>query len=135
MSSNNDEVAKAQEAAEAYEASDKDGAGPATIFDKILSKEWNSDKVYEDETVYAFRDINPQAPTHIIVIPKQRDGLVKLSNAREDQEEKLGHLLFVAQQIGKAECPGKAVERVVIVFILESNRFPVRCRRISSRYQ
>ena len=61
------------------------GAGPETAFDNILSGKWPSTKVYEDNTVLAFRDINPQAPVHILVIPKHRDGLVKLSNAREDQ--------------------------------------------------
>ena len=81
------------------------GAGPETAFDNILSGKWPSTKVYEDNTVLAFRDINPQAPVHILVIPKQRDGLVKLSNAREDQEGILGHLMFVAQQVGKKECP------------------------------
>ena len=50
-------------------------------------------------------DINPQAPIHIIVIPKNRDGLTKLSNAREDQTDILGHLLYVAQSVGKKECP------------------------------
>ena len=105
MSSSNDEVAAAKAAAAAYESSDKDGAGPATVFDKILSKEWSSKAVYEDDLAYAFRDISPQAPTHILVIPKKRDGLVKLSNAREDQKDILGHLLYVAQKIGKEECP------------------------------
>ena len=50
-------------------------------------------------------DINPQAPVHILVIPKNRDGLTKLSNAREDQKDILGHLMFVAQSVGKKECP------------------------------
>lgn len=50
-------------------------------------------------------DINPQAPVHIIVIPKHRDGLTKLSNARENQKDVLGHLLYVAQNVGKKECP------------------------------
>lgn len=50
-------------------------------------------------------DINPQAPVHILVIPKNRDGLTMLSNAREDQKDILGHLLFVAQSVGKKECP------------------------------
>ena len=50
-------------------------------------------------------DINPQAPVHIIVIPKRRDGLTKLSNARENQKDVLGHLLYVAQNVGKKECP------------------------------
>lgn len=81
------------------------GAGPETAFDNILSGKWPSNKVYEDDTVLAFRDINPQAPVHIIVIPKHRDGLTKLSNARDDQEGILGHLMFVAQSVGKKECP------------------------------
>mmetsp|Transcript_23279 Transcript_23279/g.39748 ORF Transcript_23279/g.39748 Transcript_23279/m.39748 type:complete len:224 (-) Transcript_23279:137-808(-) len=100
-----DEVAAAKAAAAEYKSSDADGAGPETAFDNILSGKWPSTKVYEDSTVLAFRDINPQAPTHIIVIPKHRDGLTKLSNAREDQEGILGHLLFVAQSVGRKECP------------------------------
>ena len=68
-----------------------------TVFDKILSGEWSSDKVYEDEIAYAFRDINPQAPTHVLVIPKKKDGLTMLSKARMDQKALLGHLMFVAQ--------------------------------------
>ena len=43
-----------------------------TLFDKILAKEIPSDAVYEDQTVYAFRDINPQAPVHVLVIPKHK---------------------------------------------------------------
>jgi len=100
-----DEVAAAKAAAAEYKSSDADGAGPETAFDNILSNKWPSTKVYEDTTTLAFRDINPTAPTHILVIPKHRDGLTKLSNAREDQEGILGHLLFVAQLVGKAECP------------------------------
>ena len=49
---------------------------------------------------------------HIIVIPKDRDGLTKLSNAREDQTDILGHLLYVAQRVGKKECPDRF--RIVI---------------------
>lgn len=97
--SSNNEVAKAKAA-----AGDADSGAP-TVFDKILSGEWSSDKVYEDDTVYAFRDINPQAPVHVLVIPKHRDGLTQLSKAREDQKKLLGHLLYVAGQIGQAECP------------------------------
>eukprot|EP00986_Skeletonema_menzelii_P016025 scaffold13298_cov170-Skeletonema_menzelii.AAC.1 len=100
-----DEVAAAKAAAAEYKSSDADGAGPETAFDNILSGKWPSTKVYEDSTVLAFRDINPTAPTHILVIPKHRDGLTKLSNARDDQEGILGHLLFVAQSVGKQECP------------------------------
>lgn len=107
-----DEVSKAQEAAPQYHttspssfSSQDDGAGPNTVFDKLISGEWPTDKVYEDEKTLAFRDVNPQAPVHILVIPKQRDGLVSLSKARENQKELLGHLMYVAQLVGKKECP------------------------------
>ena len=92
------EVDKAKEAAGT-------DAGAPTVFDKILSGEWSSDKVYEDDLAFAFRDINPQAPVHVLVIPKKRDGLTQLSLAREDQKDVLGHLIYVAGQIGKKECP------------------------------
>jgi histidine triad (HIT) family protein len=103
-----DEVSKAQQAAKdqaAYQSSDKDGAGPATVFDKLLSGEWPTDKLYEDDQCLAFKDVTPQAPVHFLIIPKKRDGLIKLSNAREDQTALLGHLLYVAQSVGKKECP------------------------------
>ena len=99
------EVAKAKEAAKQYDLSSNDGAGLDTIFDKLLSGEWPTDKVYEDDRAFAFRDVNPAAPVHILVIPKNRDGLVSLSKAREDQKELLGHLMYVAQEVGKKECP------------------------------
>jgi histidine triad (HIT) family protein len=95
-----DEVKKAQEAA----AQAADGA-PPTVFDKILSGEWSSDKLHEDEQCLAFRDINPQAPVHFLVIPKVRDGLTGVSKAREDQKALLGHLMYVAQQLAQQECP------------------------------
>merc|ERR1711865_130897 len=76
-----------------------------TIFDKILAGEIPSDKVYEDSIAFAFRDIAPTAATHILVIPKIKDGLNHLHDAREDHKSKLGHLLFVASQLGKSECP------------------------------
>mmetsp|Transcript_12342 Transcript_12342/g.15233 ORF Transcript_12342/g.15233 Transcript_12342/m.15233 type:complete len:203 (+) Transcript_12342:145-753(+) len=100
-----DEVTAAKEAAVAYKLSSEDKAGPATIFDKLLSGEWPSNKVYEDDQAYAFRDVNPQAPVHILVIPKVRDGLVQLSKVRDDQKQLLGHLMYVAQEVGKKECP------------------------------
>ncbi|CAN0907951.1 Adenylylsulfatase HINT1 [Linum grandiflorum] len=53
-----------------------------TIFDKIINKEIPANVVYEDDKVLAFRDINPQAPTHIVIIPKVKDGLSGLSKVR-----------------------------------------------------
>jgi histidine triad (HIT) family protein len=55
-----------------------------TVFDKILRGEIPSQKVYEDDAVFAFRDIHPQAPTHVLVIPKKKmTGFVSLADAEE----------------------------------------------------
>ena len=67
-----EEEKAAIEAAKQYVSSDSDKSGPATVFDKILSGEWSSNKVHEDDLCLAFRDISPQAPTHVLVIPKKR---------------------------------------------------------------
>ncbi|VFQ98523.1 unnamed protein product [Cuscuta campestris] len=74
-----------------------------TIFDKIIAKEIPSTIVYEDEKVLAFRDINPQAPVHVLIIPKLRDGLSQLSKAEERHTEILGHLLFAAKVVAEKE--------------------------------
>eukprot|EP00253_Pinus_taeda_P009209 PITA_09209 len=60
-------------------------------------------KLLEVWKVLAFRDIAPQAPTHIIIIPKVRDGLTGLSKAEERHEDILGHLLYTAKVIAKQE--------------------------------
>lgn len=93
------EIDKAQAA-----ASQADSGAP-TIFDKIIAGDIPSNRVFEDDRALAFRDVNPQAPVHVLVIPKQRDGLTQLSKAREDQKGILGHLMHVASEVGKKECP------------------------------
>ncbi|KAJ8570559.1 hypothetical protein K7X08_037531 [Anisodus acutangulus] len=82
-----------------------------TIFDKIINKEIPANIVYEDDKVLAFRDINPQAPVHILLIPKVRDGLTGLSKvfcllserAEEKHREILGQLLYTAKLVAKQE--------------------------------
>ena len=74
-----------------------------TIFDKIINKEIPATIVYETEDVLAFRDINPQAPVHILLIPKKRDGLTGLSAAEDRHEEILGKLLIAASKVAKQE--------------------------------
>uniref|UniRef100_A0A2P2IKE8 14 kDa zinc-binding protein n=1 Tax=Rhizophora mucronata TaxID=61149 RepID=A0A2P2IKE8_RHIMU len=74
-----------------------------TVFDKIINKEIPSTVVYEDDKVLAFRDIAPQAPTHIIIIPKIKDGLTGLSKAEERHCEILGRLLYTAKLVAKQE--------------------------------
>ncbi|KAL6225872.1 hypothetical protein ACLB2K_004721 [Fragaria x ananassa] len=74
-----------------------------TIFDKIINKEIPATVVFEDDKVLAFRDISPQAPTHILIIPKVRDGLTGLSKAEERHCEILGQLLYTAKLVAKQE--------------------------------
>jgi histidine triad (HIT) family protein len=59
-----------------------------TIFDKILAKEIPADCVYEDEDVFAFSDIDPQAPVHVLVIPKIK--IVRFSELKNRQPEDIG---------------------------------------------
>jgi len=68
-----------------------------TIFSKIINREIPAEIVYEDDLSLAFNDISPQAPTHILVIPKKP--IAKLSDSNEDDQNLLGHLLFVAKKI------------------------------------
>ena len=68
-----------------------------TIFTKIINKEIPADIVHEDDLCLAFRDVNPQAPVHILLIPKKP--LDTLSNARPEDQALLGHMLLVAGSI------------------------------------
>ena len=70
-----------------------------TIFGKIERGEVSAEIVYEDDRALAFRDLNPAAPTHVLVIP--RKPLDTLAAAREEDESLLGHLLLVANRVAK----------------------------------
>ena len=71
-----------------------------TLFSKIVRREIPADIVFQDDQVTAFRDINPQAPTHVLIIPKTNE-IPKLSEATEDHQTILGHLLLVAGKISR----------------------------------
>lgn len=71
------------------------------LFCKIASGEIPSTKVFENELVYAFRDINPQAPTHILVIPKQH--ISGMSAIDEADDTLLASLLRACREIAKSE--------------------------------
>lgn len=79
---------------------------PATIFDKIIAREIPAEVVKEDEHILAFKDINPMAPAHILVIPKDRNGLTRISNATPEHTDILGRLLIAAGEIAKDESLG-----------------------------
>ena len=74
-----------------------------TIFHKIVSGKIPSTKVYENEDVYAFRDINPVAKVHIIIVPKKMKGLNMLSSAKAEHIPILGKLVFAASEIARQE--------------------------------
>lgn len=68
-----------------------------TIFSKIVRKEIPADIIYEDNLALAFRDINPQAPVHILVIPKEP--IARLSDAESTNHALMGHLLLTAKRV------------------------------------
>ena len=72
-----------------------------TIFDKIVAKQIPANIIYEDEQCLAFRDINPVAKVHFLVIPKNRDGLTRSFMAEERHEQLLGHMLVVVAKVAK----------------------------------
>ena len=82
-----------------------------TIFGKIINREIPADIVYEDEHCLAFRDINPQAPTHVLLIPKKE--IVRLVDANEEDAAVLGHLMLAAGRIARDLGVGDAFRLVV----------------------
>lgn len=68
-----------------------------TIFQKIINRQIPADIVFEDELCLAFRDINPQAPVHVLIIPKK--AIPSLAQAQQDDQALLGHLLLVARNL------------------------------------
>ena len=82
-----------------------------TIFSKIIRREVPADIVYEDETTLAFKDINPQAPIHILVIPKRP--IPKLADAVPEDQILMGNLLFTAKRVAE-QCGIQDGYRVVI---------------------
>lgn len=73
-----------------------------TIFEKIAARQIPAQIIYEDNLVFAFHDINPQAPTHVLLVPKKP--LPRLAEASPEDHKLLGHLLLkaaaVAEQLG-----------------------------------
>ena len=71
------------------------------LFCKIIAGDIPSTKVYEDETVYAFRDINPQAPTHILIVPKVHLGSV--NDVTAENSAVVAHIFATIPKIAEAE--------------------------------
>ncbi|MEN9214264.1 MAG: histidine triad nucleotide-binding protein [Gloeomargarita sp. DG02_4_bins_56] len=71
-----------------------------TIFGRIIRREIPATIVHEDDLCLVIQDINPQAPVHLLVIPKEP--IPRLSQARPEHQALLGHLLLTAQQVAQA---------------------------------
>ncbi|MBR2693486.1 MAG: histidine triad nucleotide-binding protein [Thermoguttaceae bacterium] len=82
-----------------------------TIFKKIIDKEIPADVVYEDDRCLAFRDIAPQAPTHIVVIPKKE--LRSTNDITEEDASLIGHLFCVMNELARKEGIADAGYRIV----------------------
>jgi len=72
---------------------------PETIFSKILSGDLPADLVHEDDQCIAFRDINPQAPVHILIIP--RKAFASIEAMGDEDEQLVGHLFLVARDLAR----------------------------------
>ena len=70
-----------------------------TLFEKIVARQIPAQIVYEDDLVLAFRDISPQAPTHVLIVPKKP--LARIAEAMEADKELLGHLLLKATEVAE----------------------------------
>ena len=82
-----------------------------TVFGKIIAREIPATIVYEDERCLAFRDINPQAPTHVLLIPKKE--IPRLVDATEQDEALLGHLMLAAGKVARQLGAGDAFRLVI----------------------
>jgi histidine triad (HIT) family protein len=82
------------------------------IFCKIVAGEIPSTKVYEDEEIIAFRDINPQAPVHIVIIPRKH--IASLSHLSQSESALVGRLVTIANKLAQDEGIASRGYRVVI---------------------
>ncbi|MEO5915164.1 MAG: histidine triad nucleotide-binding protein [Luteolibacter sp.] len=83
-----------------------------TLFEKICAKEIPATIVHEDDRCVAFRDISPQAPVHILIIP--RKPIPRVGLAEEGDEPLLGHLLLTAAKVARSEGIAETGYRLVI---------------------
>lgn len=88
-----------------------------TIFSRIIAGEIPSDKVFEDEFVFAFRDIKPQAPVHILIVPKEP--IPTVDDLEEKHRDLAGRLVLAATQIARDE--GLAQDGYRLVFNCRDN--------------
>ena len=87
-----------------------------TLFEKIINKEIPADILYEDDISIVIKDISPQAPTHLLIIPKKV--IPKLSDATAEDQKVLGHLMLIAGKIADG-----TYERISLILSLNISFF------------
>jgi histidine triad (HIT) family protein len=70
-----------------------------SVFEKIVDREIPASIVYEDDLVLAFKDINPQAPVHAVIVPKRN--IPRIAEAKPDDHKLIGHLMLKAAEVAK----------------------------------
>lgn len=83
----------------------------STVFKKIIDKEITADILFENDSILAFRDINPQAPVHFLVIPKKE--ISTINDLDKSNISLLGEMLLVAKNIAKSEGIDESGYRIV----------------------
>ena len=84
----------------------------STIFSKIISGELPADIVYKDDKVTCFRDINPRAPTHVLIIPNKE--IATVNDLEPEDAELMGHMLLTAKKIAQDEGVAESGYRIII---------------------
>ncbi|PYK29563.1 MAG: histidine triad nucleotide-binding protein [Verrucomicrobia bacterium] len=83
-----------------------------TIFEKIIAREIPAEIIWEDDDAIAFHDVNPQAPVHVLIVPKKI--IPRLAEAKDGDKQILGKLLLVAGQLAKKLGVDQSGYRVVV---------------------
>ena len=84
----------------------------ATIFTKIIKGEIPSDIVYQDDQVTAFRDIEPQAPTHVLIVPNKE--IATVNDVTPEDEQLIGHMFTAAKKIAEKEGVAESGYRLMV---------------------
>jgi len=77
----------------------QEGSQQEELFNKIINRQIPADIVYEDDKVVAFKDINPAAPIHLLIVPRKH--IKTMDDVEEGDKELLGHILFVATRLAR----------------------------------
>lgn len=104
-----------------------------SLFTKIIKKEIPAKIEYEDEYVFAFNDINPQAPVHILIVPKKQ--IPTINDATEADEELLGKIILAAKKIAKEKGLSERGYRLILNCNEEAGQtvFHIHCHLLGGR--